>query len=209
MTTTESAVAENKPYHHGDLRRALLDAAETVLERVGPGGLSLRAVAREAGVSPAAPYHHFKDKDELMLAVGKAGFMKLNVDLAAAATGSAELGDRLSNIGLAYVEFAQAHPATYQVMYDCARRVDAMPDSTDHDGGGFQMVKEAIKEAAGAEISEIDLLLAAIASWCAVHGLAEMSGFAEFKSLKAELGGEKAFLRGVLSHIMSARGRHH
>jgi AcrR family transcriptional regulator len=62
MTTTDSAVSENKPYHHGDLRRALLDAAEKVLERDGPGGLSLRAVAREAGVSPAAPYHHFKDK---------------------------------------------------------------------------------------------------------------------------------------------------
>jgi AcrR family transcriptional regulator len=208
MTTTESAAAENKPYHHGDLRRALLDAAETVLEREGPGGLSLRAVAREAGVSPAAPYHHFKDKDELLLAVGKMGFAKLNTDLAAAGSG-ANLGDRLSDIGLAYVEFAQAHPATYRVMYDCARRVDAMPDSSDHDGGGFQMVKDAIKEAAGGEISEIDVHLAAIASWCAVHGLAEMSGFADFQPLKDELGGEKAFLRGVLGHIMSARGRNH
>ncbi|HEX4199124.1 MAG TPA: TetR/AcrR family transcriptional regulator [Caulobacteraceae bacterium] len=206
---TESAAAENKPYHHGDLRRALLEAAQTVLEREGPGGLSLRAVAREAGVSPAAPYHHFKDKDELMLAVGKAGFGKLNVALGAAATASAHLADRLSDIGMAYVEFAQDHPATYQVMYDCARRVDAMPDSNDHDGGGFEMVKDAIKEAAGGEISDIDVHLAAIASWCAVHGLAEMSGFAEFKSLKAQLGGEKAFLRGVLSHIMSARGRNH
>jgi AcrR family transcriptional regulator len=176
-----------------------------VLEREGPGGLSLRAVAREAGVSPAAPYHHFKDKDELLLAVGKMGFAKLNTELAAAAAGKGSLTD----IGLAYVEFAQNHPATYRVMYDCARRVDAMPDSSDHDGGGFQMVKDAIKEAAGGEISEIDVHLAAIASWCAVHGLAEMSGFADFQPLKDELGGEKAFLRGVLTHIMSARGHNH
>jgi AcrR family transcriptional regulator len=209
MTTTEIALADAKPYHHGDLRRALLDAAETVLERVGPGGLSLRAVAREAGVSPAAPYHHFKDKDELMLAVGKMGFTKLNVALAAAATARSDLGDRLSDIGLAYVEFAQEHPATYRVMYDCARRVDAMPESEEHDKSGFAMVKDAIREAAGGEISEVDAHLAAIAAWCAVHGLAEMSGFAEFQTLKAELGGEKEFLRGVLSHIMFAKARHH
>jgi AcrR family transcriptional regulator len=209
MTTTDSAVTENKPYHHGDLRRALLEAAEKVLERDGPGGLSLRAVAREAGVSPAAPYHHFKDKEELMLAVGKAGFGKLNVELAAAATGRADLGDRLSNIGVAYVEFAQNHPATYRVMYDCARRVDAMPESEDHDKSGFAMVKDAIREAAGGEISEVDAHLAAIAAWCAVHGLAEMRGFAEFQPLKAELGGEEAFLRGVLSHIMfTKKGGH-
>jgi AcrR family transcriptional regulator len=208
MTTTDSAVTENKPYHHGDLRRALLDAAEKVLEREGPGGLSLRAVAREAGVSPAAPYHHFKDKEELMLAVGRAGFTKLNVVLAAAATGRPDLGDRLADIGLAYVEFAQQHPAAYRVMYDCARRVDAMPESEEHDKSGFSLVKDAIREAAG-EIGEVDVHLAAIAAWCAVHGLAEMSGFAEFQPLKAELGGEKAFLRGVLSHIMFARPRHH
>ena len=209
MTTTQAALADSKPYHHGDLRRALLEAAETVLERCGSAGLSLRAVAREAGVSPAAPYHHFKDKDELLLAVGKTGFAHLNAALAAAATQSTQLADRLSDLGLAYVEFAQSHPATYRVMYDCARRVDAMPDSEEHDGGGFKMVKDAIKEAAGGEISEVDTHLAAIASWCAVHGLAEMSNFAEFKSLKAELGGEKAFLRGVLTHVMFARPRHH
>ena len=209
MTTTEPAVSENKPYHHGDLRRALLDAAEKVLERDGPGGLSLRAVAREAGVSPAAPYHHFKDKEELMLAVGKAGFTKLNVVLAAAATDHPDLGERLSDIGLAYVEFAQDHPATYRVMYDCARRVDAMPDSEEHDKSGFAMVKDAITEAAGGQLSEVDAHLAAIAAWCAVHGLAEMSGFAEFQTLKAELGGEKEFLRGVLRHVMFTRPRHH
>jgi AcrR family transcriptional regulator len=209
MTTTDPALADIKPYHHGDLRRALLDAAEAVLERVGPSGLSLRAVAREAGVSPAAPYHHFKDKDELMLAVGKTGFAKLNVALAAAATAHSDLGERLSDIGLAYVEFAQEHPATYQVMYDCDRRVDAMPDSEEHDKSGFAMVKDAIREAAGGEISEVDAHLAAIAAWCAVHGLAEMRGFAEFQTLKSELGGEEAFLRGVLSHIMFARKTHH
>jgi AcrR family transcriptional regulator len=57
-----TATAESRPYHHGDLSRALVDAARKILENEGPAALSLRAVAREAGVSPAAPYHHFKDK---------------------------------------------------------------------------------------------------------------------------------------------------
>ena len=65
----EAATAETRPYHHGDLRRALVDAARRILENEGPSALSLRAVAREAGVSPAAPYHHFKDRGELLEAV--------------------------------------------------------------------------------------------------------------------------------------------
>src|ERR1700692_4235606 len=117
MTTTQAALAASKPYHHGDLRRALLEAAEAILEREGPGGLSLRAVAREAGVSPAAPYHHFKDKDELLLAVGRNGFARLKAALAEAALSTEDRAARLPAIGLAYIEFAQAHPATYEVMY--------------------------------------------------------------------------------------------
>src|SRR6476620_1889302 len=73
-----------KPYHHGDLQRALVDAAQAILEREGPAALSLRAVAREAGVSPAAPYHHFKDKDELIGAVAQRGFQMLTECMRAA-----------------------------------------------------------------------------------------------------------------------------
>lgn len=206
--TVRPAVSDQKPYHHGDLRRALLSAAETILERDGPTALTLRATAREAGVSPAAPYHHFKDKDELLLAIGRLGFDNLKRDLAVAAK-AAEPHDRLAALGMAYVAFAQAHPALYRVMYDCARRTDAMPDSKhgEDDEGGFRLVKDAIGEAAGKAMSEVDIHLAAIASWCAVHGLAEMSGFVEFQSLKEAMGGEEAFLRGVLSHMSFGRPR--
>src|SRR5207245_8861146 len=67
-----------RPYHHGDLRRALVTAARRLLEAEGPAALSLRAVAREAGVSPAAPYHHFKDKGELLGAVASEGWALLS-----------------------------------------------------------------------------------------------------------------------------------
>jgi len=200
MKTTSVAV-EPKPYHHGDLRRALMDSADAILERDGPNALSLRAVAREAGVSPAAPYHHFKDKDELLSAIAHEGFSRLSTALVEAAAGICDGETKMSDLGVAYVKFAQSHPALYRVMYDCARAEDALPQKPDHEHDGFQILKDALTKAGGNRVSETDVHLASIASWCAAHGLAEMSSFIQFRSLKAELGGEEAFLRGVLDHL--------
>jgi hypothetical protein len=114
----------------------------------------------------------------------------------------------MSDLGVAYVKFAQSHPALYQVMYDRARAEDALPQKdAGHDHDAFQIVKDALAEAGGNHFSETDIHLAAIASWCAAHGLAEMSGFVQFRPLKAELGGEDAFLRGVLEHFGMFRGQ--
>ncbi|HEX4182699.1 MAG TPA: TetR/AcrR family transcriptional regulator [Caulobacteraceae bacterium] len=207
MKTTTVAVEAAKPYHHGDLRRALLESADAILEREGPNALSLRAVAREAGVSPAAPYHHFKDKDELLSAIAHEGFARLKQSLSKAASGELDPAKRLSDLGVAYVRFAQTHPALYQVMYDWARAEDALPEKSDHDHNAFQLVKDALTEAGGNHFSDTDIYLASIASWCAAHGLAEMSGFAQFRPLKAQLGGEEAFLRAVLDHLGVSRQR--
>jgi len=196
MTTATAALSEPKPYHHGDLRRALLEAAMVIIERDGPAALTLRAVAREAGVSPAAPYHHFKDKGELLYAVAKEGFHRLKQAMANA------VGPLSTHaMGVAYVEFAQANPALYRVMYDCARSMDTLPDSADHDEGGLKTLRENIRAAAGGKISDIDLELTVIAAWCAAHGLAEISTFPEFQPLKDALGGERPFLRAVFEHL--------
>jgi len=190
----------NRPYHHGDLRRALVEAARVVLERDGPQALSLRAVAREAGVSPAAPYHHFKDKCDLLTAVAEEGFHGLALALKAGHDADPEHG--LTAIGLAYVRFAKAHPDLYRVMYDSARNADAMPESAHaKDEGGFQIVKIAMIKAGLDPSDEVGLELACIAAWCAAHGLAEMSGFAQFGPLIEHLGGEDAFLRAVLERL--------
>ena len=203
----QAALIEPKPYHHGDLRRALLRAAVIVLEREGSSALSLRAVAREAGVSPAAPYHHFKDKSELLNAVATEGFSRLRAAMADAL--AAAHGEEMrSSLGVAYVEFAQAHPALYRVMWDCVRNGEKLPEDAGHDGRAFELVKQTLREAAGGGISDLDLELTAIASWCAAHGLAEISAFAQFKPLKDALGGERAFLKAVLNHLGGAR-RHH
>ncbi|MDR3513287.1 MAG: TetR/AcrR family transcriptional regulator [Caulobacteraceae bacterium] len=197
---TQAALAESKPYHHGDLRRALLRAAVAILEREGPSALSLRAVAREAGVSPAAPYHHFKDKSELLNAVALEGFERLKTVLVEAFA-SARKDEMRSALGVAYVEFSQANPALYRVMWDCARNGEKLPESSHDKHSAFELVKDTLREAAGGQISELDLELTAIASWCAAHGLAEISTFAQFKPLKEAVGGDRAFLKAVLNHL--------
>src|SRR3954467_7948535 len=123
---TQTTTSEARPYHHGDLSRALVEAARRILETEGPAALSLRAVAREAGVSPAAPYHHFKDKGELLDAVAKEGWAELNA-LMSKAKAAAEAQGQLTALGLAYVGFARDNPALYRVMYDAARNKEALP----------------------------------------------------------------------------------
>jgi len=194
------AQPEARPYHHGDLSRALVEAARRILETDGPAALSLRAVAREAGVSPAAPYHHFKDKGQLLDAVAHEGWVELDAALMRSRQDSDDDRRRMTSLGVAYVTFARDNPALYRVMYDCSRDKDALPDQMKEEGAYFQ-VRNTIAHAAGEGVSEIDLELATIAAWCAGHGLAEMSGFKQFESLKTLLGGEEAFLKAVFDHL--------
>lgn len=198
----QSAAAENRPYHHGDLRRALIDAARRLLETEGPNALSLRAVAREAGVSPAAPYHHFKDKGELLDAVAHEGWDLLNDLMTAARSREASVSDKLTALGVAYVRFARDNPALYRVMYDASRDKDELPEHvhTDEDSAYCQ-VRNTLTEADVGPLSDLDLELATTAAWCAAHGLAEMFAFKQFDPLKEALGGDEAFLRGVFEHM--------
>ena len=202
MTQTPSSLApsEARPYHHGDLSRALVEAARRILETEGPAALSLRAVAREAGVSPAAPYHHFKDKGELLDAVAHEGWHALDAALTEARAKSVDSKERMTSLGVAYVCFARDNPALYRVMYDCSRDKDALPDQMKEEGAYCQ-VRNTIDERSGGTASPIDLELATIAAWCAGHGLAEMISFKQFAPLKEALGGEEAFLRGVFEHL--------
>jgi AcrR family transcriptional regulator len=197
------AVSEDaaRPYHHGDLSRALVDAGRRILEAEGPAALSLRAVAREAGVSPAAPYHHFKDKSELLDAIAEEGWRELG---AAIADGRAAIEDprmALTEIGVAYVRFARRNPALYRLMYHAACDRAAMPDHAKDKDSGWRHVEEALIEAGADPEDQQEMALAQIAAWCNAHGVAEMAGFKEFEPLKEALGGEEAFVRALLKHV--------
>ncbi|MYS83567.1 TetR/AcrR family transcriptional regulator [Embleya scabrispora] len=102
-----------RPYHHGDLRRAVLTAALDVVASDGIGAISLRDLARRAGVSHAAPAHHFGDKTGLLTAIAAEGYGLLADTLAEVAPGDL---DALRELGVRYVRFALAHRAHFEVM---------------------------------------------------------------------------------------------
>jgi AcrR family transcriptional regulator len=198
----ESQTAEARPYHHGDLRRALIDAASRLLEAEGPSALSLRAVAREAGVSPAAPYHHFKDKGELLDAVAHEGWTLLDQALGKAKAEAPSPREAMNNIGVAYVCFARENPALYRVMYDTARDKEALPDEIQQgEDSAYCKVRDTLIEAGADPNDTHDIELATTAAWCSAHGLAEMAGFKQFDHIKEACGGEVPFLRAVFRHM--------
>src|SRR5688500_18261485 len=158
-----AAVAEARPYHHGDLRRALIDAAQRILESEGPSALSLRAVAREAGVSPAAPYHHFKDKGELLDAVAQQGWERLNETMAKAKEAAGSARASMAALGVTYVCFARDNPALYRVMYDCSRDKEMLPEHLhDNDDSAYCKTRQTLIEAGADPSDEVGIELATI-----------------------------------------------
>lgn len=197
-----SEAAAPRPYHHGDLRRGRIDAARAILEREGPSALSLRAVARETGVSPAAPYHHFKDKTELLEAVAQEGWEMLDEAMGKVCPGD-DQEQRMSDAAVAYVLFARDHPELYRLMYDTTRDKAELPAALGpHDASSpYSKVRETLVRAGVDPNDRVRLELATIAAWCTAHGLAELCGFRQFEALKKAVGGEEAFIRGVMKNM--------
>lgn len=170
------AVAARDSYHHGNLRRALIDAALEAIAEVGPERFTLRDVARRAGVSPGAPYKHFPDKDALLAAVSAEAAQRLGETMdAAVAAAPADPAERYRKVGLAYVRFAVEHPAHFRAMHmpgvaaklppEVRKEVDAWI------GGERDRLAEAQRRG---EISSMPLDAILLASHCLVHGLARL-----------------------------------
>jgi len=152
-----------RPYHHGDLRAALLRAAVDAIGQAGPAGMSLRDVARRAGVSHAAAAYHFGDKAGLLTAVAAQGYRMLTQEL----QNARDSGRGFLEVGVAYVRFAVSHRAHFEVMY---RPELYRPDDSE--------VREARAGAAvllyGTASPDAGQLAAGAAAWSLVHGLATL-----------------------------------
>jgi len=163
-----------RAYHHGELRAALIAAARTILEREGLESLSLRATARRAGVSQAAPYHHFTDKQALLAAVAASGFDGLTDQMQEGMAGRATAMDRFCATGVAYVAFATANPALFRLMF-AGQKPSSDPALAAAASGAHLVLQEATREALRAEgRAESELPLASLAAWSLVHGLAKL-----------------------------------
>jgi AcrR family transcriptional regulator len=192
---------DGRPYHHGDLQRALVEAGRRLLEREGSGALSLRAVAREAGVSAAAPYHHFKDRAALLYAIAHEGNVALNDAMRAAFDASQPGRDRIIAVGVAYVSFALENPALYRLMFETTRLYDHYPDACEAEGQIPRLMAATFGAALPARRSDFDRHLAAMAGWSMFRGLAEVAQFRTLQPFKALVGGERAFLEAVLGRL--------
>ena len=170
MTTSDGIRA--RPYHHGDLPTALLDAALAILEADGIAGLTLRAVARRAGVSHMAPAHHFGDLTGLLSELAALGFRRFGTALAAAQD-PAGAADTLDAMGEAYVGFARASPALFQLMFRSERLDPTRPalaaalarasDLLTRAAGGFA------RDEAPPSLAQV---AASVRAWSLVHGYA-------------------------------------
>ena len=156
------------------MRDALLQAAERVLERDGLSGLTLRAVAREAGVSHAAPTHHFRDLSGLVSELAAIGFRQFNAAMAAAVAPDALFPGRAMARAKAYVAYAQAHPGMYGLMFRTERLDYSRPSLCEAAEAAFAGLAGAVGASRHEQIAEGALSLeqaAAIArAWSTVHG---------------------------------------
>jgi AcrR family transcriptional regulator len=179
-----SRSAKHVPYHHGDLRRALIDAALALVTEEQDWTFSLREVARRAGVSHNAPYNHFPEKRNLLGAIAATGFKRLRDGLLSAIAGIEDAEEALIRSGLAYVRLGVENPALYRLMFGSAL---ADQRSGDHAtealtaGNEAKAVLQAIVQRgarsgafAVAANNEQDVALATFALWSNVHGLTLM-----------------------------------
>lgn len=167
----------NTSYHHGDLAATLEQAALDLLAEQGTPGVSLRAVARRAGVSHNAPYHHFGDRQGLLKAVAARGLRDLLAAMVAARENAASSRDRLLDVGVAYVSFATGHPAVFEIIFDpevCDPR-EPNPVTGPLVEANDEFLRDTVRQALPADSPEEVVGATAAALWGTVHGLAVLA----------------------------------
>jgi AcrR family transcriptional regulator len=192
-------------YHHGDLRNALLAAAEVVLAERGVEGFTLRECARRAGVSHAAPAHHFGDVTGLLTAVAVLGFETLTQFMRQARAGIEDPVARLRAIGRGYVAFAREYPERFRLAFGRHRLNPEDPALQAAGREAFAELETTIRliARAGDEPLSGDLLAALMHAWSVVHGYAHLLLAGQFDFVMLEQGDEAVdtLLESVLARI--------
>jgi AcrR family transcriptional regulator len=205
-----SAPKRPSRYHHGALRQALLGAAELILRRDGINGLTLRAAAREAGVSHAAPKNHFDDVTGLLSELAAVGFQRFAARMREGVGGDDPPSRRMAAIGRGYVSFARAYPALFLLMFRSERLDMARPNLRTAIDAAARILSEAVGARRGEAVqTALTLPQAAdiVASWSLVHGFAMLLLDGRLKPLLARLpqgADADALLTAVLATVRRA-----
>jgi len=168
---------ERRGYHHGNLREALIEATLTLIAENGPAGLTISEAARRAGVSPAAPYRHFRDAEALLAEVALRGFERLTAALRDAWNdGRPEPVTAFEALGRAYLGFAREQPAYYTAMFEARIEFDAHPDLAAAANKAFAVLRESADHLATRRPKgdRPPALMMALHIWSISHGIASL-----------------------------------
>ena len=166
-----------RSYHHGNLREALVDAALDLIAEKGPAGFTFAEAARQAGVSPAAPYRHFRDRDALMADVAKRGFERFEKQLATAwDEGRPNLRQAFERVGKAYLAFARDEPAYFSAMFESGLSISEHRELQDAGDRAFAVLRGACEAlvAAMPAAKRPPAMMMALHIWSLSHGIASL-----------------------------------
>jgi len=193
-----------RSYHHGNLREALIEAALALIGEKGPAGFTFADAARAAGVSPAAPYRHFRDRDELMADIARRGFEIFEATLSKAWNGGApDPLTALSRMGKAYLTFARSEPAYYSSMFEAGVPPDSDPALSHASDRTFAILKQAA-EAISALLpvkGRPPAVMIALHIWSLSHGIAALFGRGDAARRKLPMPPQDLLEAGVLVYL--------
>jgi AcrR family transcriptional regulator len=191
-------------YHHGNLREALVAAALALTAEKGPYGFSFVEAARWAGVSPAAPYRHFRDRDELMAEVAQRGFEKFADELAAAwDEGRPDPMSAFTRVGRGYLAFARNEPAFYAAMFEAGIPLDRHPQLLAASERAFAVLRQG-SDALLANLpkgAKPPALMMALHVWAMAHGIASLFGRGDAARRRLPMTADDLLEAGVLVYL--------
>jgi AcrR family transcriptional regulator len=191
-------------YHHGNLKEALVRAALELIAEKGPAGFTFADAARWAGVSPAAPYRHFRDRDELMSDVARRGFDLFEATLKRAwDEGRPVPSVAFDRLGKAYLEFARKEPAYYSAMFEAGISLDANPELRLAGDRAFGVLRAATETlvATMPPKSRPPVMMMALHIWALSHGVASLFGRGDAASRRLPMTPEELLEAGVLLYL--------
>lgn len=192
-------------YHHGNLKEALVQAALDLIAAKGPGGFTFAEAARSAGVSPAAPYRHFRDRDELLASIAQQGFEQFEAQLAAAwDDGRPDTPTAFQRVGKAYLAFARENPAYYSAMFESGVPLEGNPGLLLAGERAFAVIRaasERLVAMAPPGVPRPPALMMALHIWSMSHGIASLFGRGDAARRKLPMSAEDLLEAGVLIYL--------
>jgi AcrR family transcriptional regulator len=192
-------------YHHGNLKEALIAAALDLIAQKGPAGFTFAEAARSAGVSPAAPYRHFRDRDELLASIAQQGFELFEKQLSAAwDDGRPDTFAAFSRVGKAYLAFAREHQAYYSAMFESGVPLQDNPALLIASERAFAIIRAAAERLvalAPPNVPRPPAMMMALHIWSLSHGIASLFGRGDAASRKLPMSAEDLLEAGVLVYL--------